>query len=557
MTDPKFWFDDKRKYDQIQRDMPSCMLRYRETARRVDYRSGPYESQTIQYSTTRQLIPSICQSQPLIAAKGPDRDTRHTVATSHWEYQEEQLWSRQKTTKAHDEIRLLAKTTKRLLCLDSAYNALTDKHQICSSGLTSTPIWDMAKSNWEYKEQERDHSNKKTIAFGDARLGAETNKELLSSDFTHKNLFEKSQIYGPKSTSPFMRNTSSISSIGQAPKIHQSTLSELQGNSESTKGFFSNRGPSPTSEKATSNMKRFVYLGLFILVLWLAFPSPSINTRTVGQGVSMEKLADEFIVQIQSTLYGQHIATEVIKSSLRHALVNKDTKVVTLLMIGPVGSGKSFTSRMLQYVLKAKGFAISRASYDLHHLDITNNCRHWRNYQNLAIVIDGAGDDFQGELKSGDFIIGLKHCSNFNKILIIIESCAFAKEIKQYIFSQCKFNDDRLSIQSKNVIDYISMTKGISLNFENGDSRHVILPIIFLPLDVNHVKMCIQHALLLRGIDKEKWTLIIDDVIRLFEFYPQCGMRYPEVGCKLVNSRVDYVINRDDVQKYYIHNKKT
>ena len=296
----------------------------------------------------------------------------------------------------------------------------------------------------------------------------------------------------------------------------------------------------------TSKIKPLLLVILFISLVVIALDYSFFSQNDeLDSKIQMDKLSNGVLSGINSTLYGQHIAIHALERHFPHSLTDENIKVITLLLVGPSGSGKSFTRKILEDIIADK-FAVSRCSTDHLQLQLNETCMELshRNYQNLAIILEDIDYDMQSALKAEDFIFGSRHCLRFNKVLIITVSSVFSEKIKQFMFSQCKFGDERLSINSDDVMDYITQNSKDSLKIESSYERHRVIPMIFLPLDVDHVKMCILKELSSHGIAKEKWSSITRRVISEMDFHPQCDMRYSESGCKLVSSRVDYIIDK-------------
>ena len=491
-------FEDEAEYDPMQLYMPSYLTPRQITNGRSRFNRW-HESSSSQFSR----IPLICHSAPLLPARDTNRESREAIADSRLEYVEQHCSYHQTNGRVYREIRLRAITSKRILGLSNV--------------------------NSSHCQQ------------GDTRY-------LPSSASLPTEGYVKLAL---KSSSTVMRNSSNSveddaltnCTFGKL-ETKLSTLHNGDEMNDSMNDKISDRKSSSASSAVIRYTKMMLILAVLLLCLYFPFHPPSSKDSELDQKVPLEKLVNDFLIQIQSSLYGQHIAVQSIAGGFRHALVNKDTKVVTLLLMGPSGSGKSFTRTMLQDAVIQNGFAVARINHHHHRPNFTEICMSWKFYQNLAIFVEDIGRGFQDEWRSGDVIMDSKQCLGFNKILLVIVSSVFKKEIKEYMFSQCKFKDERLSIQTNDVIAYISKSKGLNLDFDSHNERHAILPLIFLPLDIDHVKMCILRVLSSFGVTKQKQDLITNDVINLMEFYPQCGMKYSESGCKLVDSRVKYIINR-------------
>ena len=453
-------------------------------------RSRKFSGSQHSEGTTNLSVPPICHSGPLIRTRDPGRDRKVFLASFSSEYMEQHSYH-QNSTKVFREIRLRTFGTKQVL------PKVDFRPKLDHQSLGATPL----------------------------RYDNKTGKEAIAVGRKCKELLLARQVSKMESDS----SSTQYSDSGSA----DDDILEVDIAAE--------------PKKASCNIRIFLLASLFLgpLTLLILFSSTSMNTE-VEHKLSMSKLENDVLAETQSNLYGQHIVINTLKNSLHHALVKKGARVVTLLLIGPSGSGKSFTRKILQDAAIKRGFAFTRISNDPSNAYISKICEesYGRYYQDIVMVLEDIDRDIEEAWKQRDLILHSKHCAGFNKILLIMVSSVFSKKIQQYMFNQCKFKDERLNIQSKDLIDYISKETKSKVKFESSEEGHFIVPLIFLPLDIDHFKMCISKVLLSRGVGNDKHELLLNSVINEIEFYPQCGMRYPESGCKLVESKVDYLMHR-------------
>lgn len=287
-----------------------------------------------------------------------------------------------------------------------------------------------------------------------------------------------------------------------------------------------------------------IILAFYFIIICLVCLTFLAN-RGSQREISFNDLSNDIIKELVSSLHGQHIVLEGFSKDFQEALADEAVNVVTLFLFGPTGSGKSFTRSIVQNVVERHGFSV--VIYDKERVEESNvkDVCSSQISQHLAIVMDGSSHADQSYLETGDLILGSKNCAYYKKILVIITSSLFSNEINNYMFSQCKFGDARLHISSSDVMNNILNGKEDLPWSEMNRVNHTIIPLLFLPLDMSHVKMCIVKELLLHGVERESFTSTIRKVIDEMDFYQYCGRMYSESGCKLVDSRVDYVINKE------------
>ena len=440
------------------------------------------------------FVPPICHSGPLINTRGPDRGRKFPLASFRCEYREQHSYH-QNSTKVYHGLRVRTFGIKQVLPKVDALPEL------------------------DYRS-----------------LGAEpTFTHLGFGNMTD----EREKVLG----GTFKR----LLLTRQASKMQSDSFSTQYSDSRSAYDVISEAYTTAEPKKASCNIKVFLLASLILgpLTLLILFSSTSMNIE-LEHMLSMGKFEEDILAETQSNLYGQHIVIITLKNSLHGALVKKGVRVVTLLLIGPSGSGKSFTRKILEDAAINRGFAFARISNDPSNPHISKICEKFysKYYQDLVIVIEDIDRDIEAAWKQQDSVVHSKHCAGFNRVVLIMVSSVFSKRIQQYMFHQCKFKGERLSIQSKDVMAFISKEDTSKIKFESSEEGHIIIPLIFLPLDMDHLKMCISKALLSRGVGKENHELLLNSVINEIEFYPQCGMRYPESGCKLVESKVDYFMHR-------------
>lgn len=335
----------------------------------------------------------------------------------------------------------------------------------------------------------------------------------------------------------FQINTVAKAMRGKRKKIGQGASSKNCG-----RNFFQK---SETScKKILSEVVKCMLTVMIFSLVFLLFDC-SLVLNNFEPEIAIIDVSDRVINEMKIALYGQHIVIESLETKFHDALTDDTVQMVTLFLIGPTGSGKTLTRKKIQTVVQTSQFSLAIFNKEKEDaLDLDEVCGSHEFSRYLAVVIEMVDDDIHSALHMRELIFGSRNCSRYKKVLIIIASTMFSNEINEYMFSQCKFKNERLSIKPGDIISYISRRQD-HVWFERSDSNFQrVITLIFLPLDIDQVSRCSLRELSFTDIPEEKHERITRDVIKEIDFHPHCGKRFSESGCKLVKSRVDYVINK-------------
>lgn len=294
---------------------------------------------------------------------------------------------------------------------------------------------------------------------------------------------------------------------------------------------------------------------MVIVILVMMFLSIGFVTLMIEAGVdrdvhnTMNIISSDILTTLSWRLFGQHLVIESLSKNLESTFVSQSIQIVTLALIGPSGSGKSLTRQIIQDVLSNHGFAIARQmnGKNISSLDnVLNIMTRENRSRNLALIIEDSDRTFGDGMTAASTVLASKHAIHYDKVVVIVVSTVFSGEINNYMFEDCRYGKKRFDITNEDIIRHLHSKPNnhqfANVNGQNGQLRTIVLP--FLPLDVDQIKMCIGTELARRGVSKEKWNKLTGKVLNQMDFYSQCGGRFSESGCKLVSSRIDYVLRK-------------
>ena len=265
--------------------------------------------------------------------------------------------------------------------------------------------------------------------------------------------------------------------------------------------------------------------------------------------------------ELNSKVFGQHIAIEVVYKAIKGHIENKDpSKALVLSLHGWTGCGKNHISNIIADNLYKKGTYsmythLISATHDFPHLHRVSEYReHLQKFimekvkqcpKSLFIfdevdkVPPGLIDILKPFLDHHRTVDGV----DYRKNIFIFLSNTGAETINNIVFDHWKQGNKRESLTIKDMDAIVSHR---AFNDQDGGLwhgeliRHNLIDffIPFLPLEKSHVKKCIKFELIKKG--KTVTEDIINRVANSLQ-YDQENI-FSKSGCKKISSRVDQVV---------------
>ena len=264
--------------------------------------------------------------------------------------------------------------------------------------------------------------------------------------------------------------------------------------------------------------------------------------------IDLQSMSQEIEYSLQYQLIGQHLVIDAIKGDFKLSLVNSSVKSAILLLVGPSGSGKSFTRKILEGAFHEHGFKIVQRFNDASPVNLgwCESSPLLEENSNIVFVFEDADRELLEVMDVAHRVTASALVSKCNKVIIIIVSSVYGDETKKFMSERCLFGEQRLRINAGDLLNHLSLTVNELALTDRQEKNSKIIPFLYLPLDKEHLRICIQRQLSRRKIYKEEWEHITRKVVAQMDFYPDCEMMFSESGCKLVSSRIDYVLGNEN-----------
>jgi len=272
---------------------------------------------------------------------------------------------------------------------------------------------------------------------------------------------------------------------------------------------------------------------------------------------------------LSDNLVGQHIAQDMIVRALRgHARNKSPSKPLVLSLHGWTGSGKNFVSKFIADSFYTRGLASKFVHLFIATLHFPNQgevttykdqLRSWISGnasscpQNIFIFDEvdkmpvGVLDGIKPFLDHYEAIDGV----DYRKNIFIFLSNTGGKEITQAALDTWNAGKDRKEISFKDLEPLIAAG---AFN-ENGGLQYsrmiekslvdVFVP--FLPLERQHIKICIKNELKRRGLEED--PQVVERVAEELTYWPKELKLYSSSGCKRIAQKIDLVVEEMEETK--------
>ncbi|XP_035683219.1 torsin-1A-like [Branchiostoma floridae] len=265
---------------------------------------------------------------------------------------------------------------------------------------------------------------------------------------------------------------------------------------------------------------------------------------------------------LQDKLHGQHLVVDTVAKAVKGHIRNKNpSKALVLSFHGWTGGGKNFVSKMIAENLFVKGM-MSRhvhlfvATLHFPHKDrvetYKDQLREWIKgntsdcphsifvFDEMDKLPEGLLDAVKPYIDHYTEINGV----DYRKTIFILLSNTAGNTITQRTYQHWQEGRKREDISLKEMDDLI--LKG-SFNEKGGlwhssliEKNLIDVFIPFLPLERQHVKLCIRDDLRAKGhtVTEDVVTKVADEL----QYFPDREQLYSKSGCKRVSQKVDLIM---------------
>ncbi|KAG7320884.1 hypothetical protein KOW79_015299 [Hemibagrus wyckioides] len=266
---------------------------------------------------------------------------------------------------------------------------------------------------------------------------------------------------------------------------------------------------------------------------------------------------------LQSKLFGQHVASRVILKAVTDFMNNENPKKPLVLSLhGWSGTGKNFVSQIIAENIYQRGMKsrfvhlFSNTIHFPHEAELKlykSQLQQWIKGNVSACprsmfifdVMDkmhpGLIDSIKPYLDVHETLNGV----SYRKAIFIFLSNAGGKEIMEVMLDFWKIGWDREKIELRHLKKALALT--IFNNKNSGfwhtsliDENLVDFIVPFLPLELKHVVQCGRADMISRGLKPNEEAL--EQMARDMTDFPHDERVFAERGCKVISSRLNYYI---------------
>nr|XP_040054547.1 torsin-1A-like [Gasterosteus aculeatus aculeatus] len=266
-------------------------------------------------------------------------------------------------------------------------------------------------------------------------------------------------------------------------------------------------------------------------------------------------------LDLQTKLFGQHIASRIILKSVTGFMSNDNPKKPLVLSLhGPTGTGKSFVSQLIADNIYKEGMDSSFVhvfTSELHfphssHLDtyksqlqqwikgnVTNCGRSMFIFDEMDNMQPGLIDSIKPYLDYHENLDGV----SYRKAIFIFLSNAGREGIIQTALDFRKAGRDREELELKDLETVLSVS--VFNNKNSGlwhtsliDKNLVDFFVPFLPLEYRHVVQCVMAEMKARRVPPAH--NVADQMAKDVVYFPKAERVFSSTGCKTISSKLAY-----------------
>ncbi|XP_065099857.1 torsin family 1 isoform X1 [Paramisgurnus dabryanus] len=266
---------------------------------------------------------------------------------------------------------------------------------------------------------------------------------------------------------------------------------------------------------------------------------------------------------LQTKLFGQHIASQVILKAVTGFMNNKNPKKPLVLSLhGWTGTGKNFVSQLIAENIYHKGMsssfvhlftATAHFPHEVHIDTYKTQLQEWiRGNVSIcarSVFVFDEMDKMHPGLIDGikpylDFYDNLNGVS-YRQAIFIFLSNAGGENIVQVALNFWKDGKEREEIQLKDLETALSLA--VFNNKNSGfwhtsliDKNLVDFFVPFLPLEYKHVVQCGLAEMAAKGITRNEKA--VEQMAHDLNYFPKEERVFSMQGCKVISSRLDFYI---------------
>lgn len=277
-----------------------------------------------------------------------------------------------------------------------------------------------------------------------------------------------------------------------------------------------------------------------------------------------EKGCANLLDALQTKVYGQPLIVKPIyKNLLAHMTNDKPQRPLVMYFSGWTGTGKTYVARLIAENLFKEGMKSRFVKYisSSYHFPVKIQgdeeiARHRNRLRDMIretvlqcerslIILDeldklpaGVVDSLQPLLDYIEDVDGVK----YNKAIFIFLSNTGAEKLNHLSYKMYEDGKERKDLSMKDLEEILIKE---SFNEQGGLSKSSLLRrysigvfVPFLPLEREHVVLCIKNELDALQVIADKPDKLVDEIADEMTFFPEETGLYSKSGCKGVHEKV-------------------
>lgn len=280
--------------------------------------------------------------------------------------------------------------------------------------------------------------------------------------------------------------------------------------------------------------------------------------------IRYERGVEQLMKDLNQKVYGQPLIVKPIYRALRAHMANEHpTRPLLMYFSGWTGTGKTHVARLIASNLYKEGMKSNYVKYisSSYHFptkiesDSQINIQRNRLREMITSTVSKCGRsliilDELDKLPSGvvdalqplvDYVEEVDGIS-YNKAIFIFLSNTGAENLNTLAYKLFTEGKSRKDISSKDVQEILTKD---GFNEEGGLRNSSILKkhsigvfVPFLPLERQHVELCIRDEIVNQQVIADNQDKLIDSIADEMLYYPEEAQLYSKSGCKGVHDRV-------------------
>lgn len=277
-----------------------------------------------------------------------------------------------------------------------------------------------------------------------------------------------------------------------------------------------------------------------------------------------ERGADSLLADLKQKVYGQPLIINPIYRSLRAHLANySPPRPLVMYFSGWTGTGKTYVAKLIAKNLFQKGTESKYVKYisSSYHFPVKIEGQREimiqrqrlrdmiretvKSCPRSLIILDeldklpsGVVDALQPLVDYLSDIDGVA----YNQAIFIFLSNTGAESLNSLAYKMFKEGKERKDLSAKDIEEIIvldSYNESGGLRESSLLRRHSIGVFIpFLPLERQHVKLCIRDEIEARHENNNEIDKLVDDIAEEMTYFPENTQLYSKSGCKGVHEKV-------------------